>query len=146
MPKFITALKSKSSQQIDKINNKYLKTATDIEDFISRLNRSTATINDVKREIDKLLNKNNIIFASNGTLLGGYKNKTKRKSKKYGKFTRKQKGGFVYGKFKNTSNKSKNTSKTNSTTSSLSSTSSYNNTFKKNKKPKSKDFSKRKRI
>ena len=145
LPNFITALKTKSSQQSDKINNKYLKCARDIEDFLSRLDKNKATINDVKKEIDRLLYQNIINFASNGTLLGGYKNKTKRKSKKQGKFTRKQKGGFVYGKFKNTSNKSKNTSKTNSTTSSLSSTSSYN-TFKKNKKPKSKDFSKRKRI
>jgi len=76
--------------------------------------------------------------------MGGYK-KTNRKRKHHGKFTRKQKGGFIYGKLKNTSNKSKNTSKTTSTTASLTSSSSYN-TSKKNKKPKSRDLSRRKRI
>jgi len=142
LPNFITALKTKSSQQSDKINNKYLKSATEIEDYISRVDRSKATINDVKKDIDVLLNKNNIRFASNGTLMGGHKNKTNRKYKHHGKFTRKQKGGFVYGKLKNTSNKSKTTS---TTTSSLNSSSSYN-TSKKNRKSKPKDFSKRKRL
>jgi hypothetical protein len=110
-------------------------------------------INDVKRDLDVFLNQNNIHFASNGTLTGGYKNKTNRKHKHHGKFTHKQKigkksgqkGGFIYGKLKNTSNKSKNTSKTTSTTASLTSSSSYN-TSKKNKKPKSRDLSRRKRI
>jgi chromosome segregation ATPase len=144
-PELLAELKRISSQQSDKRNNKFFKAANSIDYERTVLDTNIATNDSVKAIIEKVLGNNGIVFDERTRAFkGGYK-KTNRKRKHHGKFTRKQKGGFVYGKLKNTSNKSKNTSKTTSTTASLTSSSSYN-TSKKNKKQKSKDFSKRKRM
>jgi DNA repair exonuclease SbcCD ATPase subunit len=149
LPNLKDALKIRSSKESDIRGNKYNQSSLAIENFLASLDKTTATNNSVKTAIENILTKKGIQFGSNGAIMGGY-NKTNRKHKRHGKFTRKQKGGFLYGKFKtdsnksNKSNKSKNTPKTN--TSSINSRSSTNTTSKKDKKHKSRDFTKRKRI
>jgi chromosome segregation ATPase len=146
LPNLKDALKIRSSKESDVRGNKYNKSVMEIDDFLASLDKTTATNNSVKTRIENILNTNGIRFGTNGAVMGG-NNKTNRKLKKYkkhGKFTRKQKGGFLYGKFKTDSNKSKNTPKT--VTSSMNLTSSINTITKKNKKTKLKGFSKRKRV
>ena len=134
----LSALNAKSNASSDKRMNKYKGAASDINFYINntaRNNNDSQAV--IQQKIEEILRKRNVVDTSNGNIRGGY-NKTKKFIKKYGKSTRKQKGGFLYGKYKNTGKTS--------TTSSVSSSSSYNNTFKKNKKPKSKGLSRRKRI
>jgi chromosome segregation ATPase len=132
-----TALRTRGSREQDKLGNKYNQAIIEIGDYILNLDRKNETNNSVKTRIETILRNKGINFNSNGTLMGGY-NKTNKKNTKHKKrvnLTRKQRGGFLYGKYKNTSSKSKNTTKT---------TSSYNNTSKKYKKLKVKHLSKRK--
>jgi len=140
------ALRTRGSREQDKLGNKYNQAIIEIGDYIINLDRKNETNNSVKTRIEAILRDKGINFNSNGSLMGGY-NKTNKKNTKHKKrvnLTCKQRGGFLYGKYKNTSSKSKNTTKT--TTSLINSTSSYNNTRKKHKKLKVKDLSKRKRF
>jgi len=135
------ALKTRSSKESDVRGNKYNQAVLEIENFLASLDRAKATNNSVKLAIENILNNKGIRFGSNGAVMGGY-NKTNKKHKKQVKSTRKQRGGFLYGKYKNTSSKCKNTQK--NTTSLVNSTSSYNTTSKKYKKLKYKDLIRRK--
>lgn len=138
-----TQLDNKANTSANRIN-KYSGAKSDINGYLNIAKTKNHSQDEIQNTIERLLNRRSVIEPSTGNIKGGY-NKTKKLFKKYGKFTRKQKGGFLYGKYKTNSNKSKNAKNTTSTTSSLSSSSSYN-TSKKNRKPKNKDLSKRNRL
>jgi hypothetical protein len=119
-------LQARSLNEPDPENNKFGTAYRYINRQISsRPNMSERVLGQL---VMTTLRNNNIELRANGTIGGGYSkkfNKTK-KTKKYRKpkktHTRKQKGGFLYGKYKKTT-----TSKSNKSTSSINSTSPSTN-------------------
>ena len=109
------ALKIRSAKESDVRGNKYNQAVLEIENFLTSLDRAKATNNSVKVAIEKILNNKGIRFASNGAVMGGY-NKTNKKHKKAVKFTHKQRGGFLYGKYKKTATSTKSAKSTTKST------------------------------
>jgi len=102
-------------------NNKY----NSAFDYINKTLESTPNIDDkdLNLVVQAGLQRNGIDFTSDGSVRGGYV-KASRKHKKYGKngkksTTRKQKGGFAWGKYKKTSTSAAPTTPTTKSTSSL---------------------------
>jgi chromosome segregation ATPase len=112
------ALKARSAKESDLRGNRFNKAILEIEQFMLTLNKTTATNNSVKTAIEKILNSQGVRFSNNGAVMGGYNktNKKHKKPKKTFKFTRKQRGGFLYGKYKKTATSTTSAKSTTKTT------------------------------
>ena len=120
-------------------DNKYNKALRFIEETL----QTTPNIQDreLKLVVDAAFNRNAIDFTNEGRIRGGYK--TTRKHKTRGKkYTRRQKGGFLYGKYKKTSTIASSSTPSSKNTSSLLSSKSTS-TSSKNKKNRGKGISKK---
>ena len=121
-------------------NNKYSSTYA----FIDQTLESTPNIddNDLNLVVQAALQRNGVDFTNDGSIRGGYVKGTRKhkKNRKYvKKTTRKQKGGFIWGKSKKTVTNSP------ATTSTTKSSSSLTHSKKKYKINRARGFTKRRK-
>ena len=131
----LAALRSKTSGQTgeSRNNNKYIRAANEIEMAVS----SITDLQALQDKIISILVDANIVTEQSGAIRGGKTNKLRKLTKT--KKNYKQKGGFLYGKYKKTAS----TPRVKSTKNASSPV--YSSNSKKNRRNRSKSFTKRNR-